>query len=105
MMLFSMGLTGQVFGQETAVTFKHGRILTISGDAIADGAFIVKDGRISYVGPTRDAPEFVGKTIDLQGKVIMPGLVCSHSHIGGRGGGDRGPDPLGRAWHVDVVYA
>jgi imidazolonepropionase-like amidohydrolase len=89
MMLFSLSLTGQVFAQETAVTFKHGRILTISGGAIADGTFIVKEGKIRYVGSTHDAPEFVGKTIDLQGKVIMPGLVCSHSHIGGRGGGDR----------------
>ncbi|PHR98117.1 MAG: amidohydrolase [Blastopirellula sp.] len=52
---------------------------------------IVAGGKIKEIGPAskikvpKDA-----KTIDLKGRVIIPGLVDSHSHIGvaGRAGGD-----------------
>src|SRR5690606_11654953 len=37
------------------------------------------------------------EVVDLGGKVVMPGLVCSHSHIGAVAGGD-GSGPL----HPDV---
>jgi imidazolonepropionase-like amidohydrolase len=47
----------------------------------------VQDGRIVAVGAAVQVPAGA-ETIDLTGKVIMPGLVDTHSHIGGGSGGD-----------------
>lgn len=50
--------------------------------AIADGALLIQDGRIAYVGPAADMPT-VGPdtcTIDARGGTILPGLVEAHFH-------------------------
>jgi len=53
---------------------------------IRNGAVIIKEGRISWVGKTEDLPkEFglskEGREIDATGKVAMPGLIDSHTHL------------------------
>jgi len=50
---------------------------------IADGAVVVIDNRIAWVGPTADLPrEFAAhETIDLAGCVLLPGLVNTHHHF------------------------
>ncbi len=53
---------------------------------IRDGAVIIKKGRIFWVGKTGDLPkEFglskEGREIDATGKVVMPGLIDSHTHL------------------------
>ena len=53
---------------------------------IRNGAVIIKEGRISWVGRTGDLPkEFglskEGREIDATGKVAMPGLIDSHTHL------------------------
>lgn len=50
--------------------------------AIADGALLIQDGRIAYVGPAAEMPT-VGPdtcTIDARGGTILPGLVEAHFH-------------------------
>src|SRR3984957_7870993 len=62
---------------------KGGRILTAAGPIYDPGVLVIADGKILDVGP-------VGKTtvpkearvIDVAGKVIIPGLVDTHSHLG-----------------------
>ncbi|MGH3085872.1 MAG: amidohydrolase, partial [Rubrobacteraceae bacterium] len=47
-------------------------------------AVAVRDGRIVYVGDSSGAREFVGsraETIDLRGRVALPGFVESHTHL------------------------
>jgi imidazolonepropionase len=49
---------------------------------VADGALVLDEGRIAWVGPTRELPEAAGDAVvDAEGRCGMPGLVDSHSHL------------------------
>jgi len=64
--------------------FVCARIHPVSGPPIDDGILVVRDGRIEAVGSPRDIPIPPGATFhDAGGKVIIPGLVDTHSHVGG----------------------
>src|SRR5690606_14533523 len=49
---------------------------------IEDGALVVSEGKIVYVGPSALIPRLTGefRTIDAQGKHITPGLIDCPSH-------------------------
>ncbi|GAA3055020.1 amidohydrolase family protein [Pseudonocardia yunnanensis] len=60
----------------TLLTMNHAR------DVIADGAVLVKDRRIAYVGPAVGVPvDHNAEVIDAGGKLVMPGLVNCHTHL------------------------
>lgn len=91
----AMGLTlaAGAQAQENAVAFVGAKIIPISGPEIDRGILIVEDGRITAVGAeaAMQLPADMDK-VDVSGKVIMPGLVDSHSHIGeGSGADSSGP--------------
>ncbi len=79
-----------VGAQDSPLAFVNARVIPIDGPEIEGGHLVVHRGKIVSVGegaPPRTrgrAPE----TVDLGGKVIMPGLVDTHSHIGGVGAAD-----------------
>lgn len=76
-------------GTEPALVFSGAKIITLAGDDIETGRLVVEDGKIAAVGPQDDVAVPAGaKEIDVTGRVIMPGLICTHSHIGGMGGAD-----------------
>ncbi|MCC6685604.1 MAG: imidazolonepropionase [Fimbriimonadaceae bacterium] len=56
-----------------------GQLVPIKGPILNDGAFIVQDGKIVWVGPTDAAPADL-PTVDAEGKVVTPGLVDAHTH-------------------------
>ena len=61
---------------------KH-TVKTFIGEEIAlDAHFIaVKDGRIAYVGKEEsDLEKFDGRSIDLEGKTLLPGFIDAHGH-------------------------
>jgi imidazolonepropionase len=71
-----------------------GELLTLSASSkeesglgiIRNGAVAVKDGKIFWVGKTNRSSKSVvvkqrGKEIDATGKVVMPGLIDSHTHL------------------------
>jgi imidazolonepropionase-like amidohydrolase len=68
----------------TGVTLiSNGQLIDGTGRlALADGALVIKDGRISYTGPVAGAPEVSpeAERIDARGGTIMPGLVEAHFH-------------------------
>lgn len=76
--------------QERAQAFTGATIYTIAGAPIEDGTLVVRGGRIEAVGPRSDVSVPAGAQVhDLAGKVLMPGLVDTHSHLGDVAGGDR----------------
>jgi imidazolonepropionase-like amidohydrolase len=56
-------------------------IMTAAGPAIANGSVLVRDGRIAALGTSVDAPADA-TAIDARGKVLTPGVIDTHSHIG-----------------------
>ncbi len=48
---------------------------------IPDGAVLVEDGRISWVGGASEAPDREGQTRDLGGRLVTPGLIDCHTHL------------------------
>lgn len=69
--------------------FVGGRVIPIAGADIPEGTVVVRDGRIAAVGPAATTPVPPdAERIDTRGLVVMPGLVDTHSHVGGGQGGD-----------------
>ncbi len=68
---------------ETPVVYRGARIYTAAGPAIEHGVLIVQKGKIVAVGTEENVaiPDHASVR-DLAGKVIIPGLVDTHSHIG-----------------------
>ena len=64
--------------------FIGAKLLPIAGDPIKHGVLVVENGKITAIGPVGDVKIPAGaQEFDVTGKTIMPGLVDSHSHIGG----------------------
>lgn len=84
----------QLPASEVTRAFVGAHLIPIDGDEIESGTLIVRGNRISAVGPKSDVAIPAGaEQIDASGKVIMPGLVCTHSHVGGGAAAD-GSDPI-----------
>jgi len=60
---------------------KGGKILTITDGVIEDGVVLIDKGKIKDVGPDVRVPKSA-QVIDAKGKIVMPGLVEAHCHIG-----------------------
>jgi imidazolonepropionase-like amidohydrolase len=74
--------------------FINARIIPVAGAPIDKGTLVVRDGRIVAIGRSGEVEAPRGaETHDVTGKVVMPGLVDTHSHIGGVAGAD-GSAPL-----------
>ncbi|MBP1654596.1 MAG: amidohydrolase, partial [Bacteroidetes bacterium] len=73
-------------------------IYPIEGMPISEGMILFQHGKIVDLGTEGSfAIPSDALTFDVQGKVILPGFVDTHSHVGGGSGGDRS-SPL----HPDV---
>ena len=74
---------------EPTVAFVGGMVMPVTSPPIPAGTVVVAGGRIVAVGPTATTAVPEGaERIDVTGKVLIPGLVDTHSHIGGGSGGD-----------------
>jgi imidazolonepropionase-like amidohydrolase len=75
--------------QEPPVAFVGARLVPIDGPEIPNGVLVVHRGRIVAVGDAKATRVPSGASrIDAAGKVILPGLVDTHSHIGSVEGAD-----------------
>jgi imidazolonepropionase-like amidohydrolase len=77
-----------LWAQEKPVAFKGALIHTVAGNPITNGVLVVQNGKIISVGPASTNIPSNATIVDVTGKVMMPGLVDSHSHLGGPEGGD-----------------
>src|ERR1039458_6665025 len=95
------------------------QLLTLRGDSgprrgarlrdlgiVPNGAVLIKDGAIVDAGPARSIQKLPearrAREIDATGRVVMPGFVASHTHLGfggpGPGAASKGcGKPAGRA--------
>jgi imidazolonepropionase-like amidohydrolase len=75
--------------QDKPEAFVGARVIPISGPEIPKGVVIVQKGKIVVVGAEGSVTIPSGAIRhDASGKVIMPGLVDTHSHLGGVEGAD-----------------
>ena len=63
---------------------RHATVL-VTQDAgrreIANGGLFARDGIIEQVGPTAELPAEADEVLDLDGHVVLPGLVNTHHHL------------------------
>ena len=72
---------------ERTVAYTGATVVNATGQTIKDGVLVIRGGKIVAVGPRSSTrvPEGA-QVVDVTGKTIMPGLVDTHSHIGGAAG-------------------
>ena len=79
---------------DTPMAWVNATLLPVDKPPIENGAIVVQDGKIKAVGASPNVAIPGDATVfDAKGKWIMPGLICTHSHIGGMGAAD-GSSPI-----------
>jgi len=79
----SLALAGPVLGQSRTLVFRGAKVYPVSQPALDHGLVVVENGKIKAVGAEGQVAIPSGATVvDVSGKVIIPGIVDSHSHIG-----------------------
>lgn len=91
-------------GQDRPIAFVGAHVIPVAGPEIPDGVVIVHQGRIVAVGSrTSVAIPADAERRDLKGKVLMPGLVDSHSHVGEVAGADGTAPIQGDVRTIDAI--
>ncbi len=67
--------------QQRPLAFTGAQLYPIDGPPIASGTLLVQYGKILALGADVSLPGDA-EVIDLAGRVVLPGLVDTHSHIG-----------------------
>jgi imidazolonepropionase-like amidohydrolase len=63
------------------IAITNGRVMTITHGTMEPGTVLVEGGRIFAVGESVTIPEDA-EQYDAEGKVVMPGLIDAHCHVG-----------------------
>ncbi len=64
---------------KSAIAFINARILTMENQRVIDkGTIVIRAGRIACVGDCSTAG--VDRTVDLEGRTVIPGLIDLHAH-------------------------
>ncbi len=65
------------------MVYRGATVLTVTRGEIADADFVVRDGKFIAVGKRGEVAIPDGSVVHhLDGKIVLPGLVDTHSHIG-----------------------
>jgi predicted amidohydrolase YtcJ len=65
------------------IVYTNGRIYTVDDDRRWAQSVAITDGRITFVGSTVEATDYIGdetETFDLHGRMMLPALQDSHIH-------------------------
>jgi imidazolonepropionase-like amidohydrolase len=63
------------------IALKGGTVFTITKGILEEGTIIIENGKIVEIGEKLEIPEGV-KVYDVTGKIVMPGLIDAHCHVG-----------------------
>jgi len=66
----------------------HARIYTVDDSHPFVSALAVRDGRVQFAGPEREALLFKGpstRVLDAGGETVIPGMIDAHAHLFGLG--------------------
>lgn len=97
-------LVSPVTGQDRPIAFIGAHVIPVAGAEIPDGTVIIHQGRIVAVGPRATvAIPADAERRDVAGKVLMPGLVDSHSHVGEVAGADGTAPIQGDVRTIDAI--
>jgi imidazolonepropionase-like amidohydrolase len=76
-----------VAGTGRRLAIVGGRVIPVAGAPFEDGVVLVADGRIEAAGRDVRVPDGVER-VEAAGKVVLPGLVDAHVHLGVHEEGD-----------------
>ena len=67
----------------TTLLVKNAYIVTMDDHQreIPDGGLFIRDGFLEQVGPTGELPSTADEVLDLNGHILLPGLVNTHHHF------------------------
>jgi imidazolonepropionase-like amidohydrolase len=65
----------------SSVALVNAHVVPVASEAIENGTVLIEDGVITAVGPDVTVPEGT-RTIDAQGRWLLPGFVEAHGHLG-----------------------
>ncbi|MFO7573866.1 MAG: amidohydrolase [Bacteroidales bacterium] len=77
-----MALSGP--GEPADMVIMNGTVATVDQDFSIREAVAVSDGKIVYVGKNRVAKRFIDDNtvvLDVEGKLVLPGLIDAHGHL------------------------
>jgi len=60
---------------------KNGTIFTMEGKILEGASLLIVDGKIREIGENIDVPSDA-EIIDASGKIVMPGIIDAHCHLG-----------------------
>ena len=78
-----------------ARAFTGVRLFDGSGPVVENATLVVRDGRVVAAGAGGVVPKDAER-VDLAGRVVMPGLVSAHGHVGATRGLRSGPELYSR---------
>jgi imidazolonepropionase-like amidohydrolase len=65
----------------SSIAIVNAHVVPVAAEAIENGTVLIEDGVITAVGPDVAVPEGT-RTIDAQGRWLLPGFVEAHGHLG-----------------------
>jgi predicted amidohydrolase YtcJ len=74
---------GSALVGEADVVYQNGFVYTVDGVRSRAEAFAIRDGKYLKIGSNDDMKPLTGpdtRVVDLEGRMVMPGLVDTHIH-------------------------
>ncbi len=100
----ALALPAAAFAQDRPLVVRGARIVPVAGPPIERGVLVARGGKVVAVGAEGAVAVPDGaEVVDATGKVVLPGLVDTHSHIGGGDGGDRSEPIQGDVRILDAI--
>ena len=92
--------------QPADLVVTNGRIYTADGARPVVDAMAIRDGRVVFVGDRLGARALTGantRTLDLQGRTVIPGMTDAHAHVTGLGQSLLNVDLVGTTSYQQVI--